>query len=352
MSTSVLGIIGGSALYDIGMNRVRWRAVKSPWGKPSDSICSGLLDGLPVLFMPRHGRGHTLSPSAINYRANIDVLKRAGATHVIAFSACGSLREDIAPGMFVIVDQFIDRTCGRTSSFFAAGCVAHVSMAEPVSPLLCRIVAAAAQAEKISYRAGGTYLIIEGPQFSSLAESRLYRTWGADLVGMTSMPEAKLAREAELPYAAVAMVTDFDCWHPDHRHVDAASVTKVMQTSGEMAKRLVQRIARDFPRQGGPVPRRLRPRTRRRHHDASGIPRPAAHEKAIGHYPSGSWRLSKLASGKCSPDLAQDVGTLAAGSECPIDVDSDEPGWRVRLQLSDDVKISRDDRPDHHVPAA
>jgi 5'-methylthioadenosine phosphorylase len=254
MSTSVLGIIGGSGLYDIEMSGIRWTAVKSPWGQPSDSLCRGTINSLPVLFMSRHGRGHRLAPSAINYRANIDVLKRAGATHIIAFSACGSLREDIGPGVFVIADQFIDRTYARPSSFFGAGCVAHVSMAEPFSPFLRRSIAAAASAEHIEYHDGGTYLIMEGPQFSSLAESRLYRSWGADLIGMTSMPEAKLAREAELPYAAIAMVTDFDCWHPGHGHVDAASVMRVMTANGEHARRLVQRIAQDFAADAGPCP--------------------------------------------------------------------------------------------------
>jgi 5'-methylthioadenosine phosphorylase len=247
MGNSVLGIIGGTGLYDIELSSVRWTAVRSPWGRPSDSLCRGKIDGLPLLFLPRHGRGHKLTPTAINYRANIDVLKRAGATHVIAFSACGSLREDIAPGSFVIVDQFIDRTCARPASFFGSGCTAHVSMADPASPFLRRIIATAAEHERIENHNGGTYLIIEGPQFSSLAESRLYRSWGADIIGMTCMPEAKLAREAELPYAAVAMVTDFDCWHAVHRHVDAASVMRVMEANDEKARRLVRRIARNFP---------------------------------------------------------------------------------------------------------
>ena len=254
MRTSVLGIIGGSGLYDLEIGGVRWTAVRSPWGQPSDRLCRGTLDGLSVLFMPRHGRSHRLPPRAINYRANIDVLKRAGATHVLSFSACGSLREDIAPGAFVLVDQFIDRTYARETSFFGAGCIAHVSMAEPVSPYLRPIIAAAATAERIEFQDGGTCLIIEGPQFSSLAESRLYRSWGADLIGMTGMPEAKLAREAELPYAAIAMVTDFDCWHPDHRHVDAAAVLQVMRANGSRARDLVRRIAREFPGNAGPCP--------------------------------------------------------------------------------------------------
>jgi 5'-methylthioadenosine phosphorylase len=254
MSNSVLGIIGGTGLYDFASGGARWTTVKSPWGKTSDSLCRITVAALPLLFMPRHGRGHRLTPSDINYRANIDVLKRAGATHLIGFSACGSLREDLSPGTFVVVDQFIDRTTGRPNSFFGTGCIAHVSMAEPVSPLLRRIITAAADRERIECHDGGTYLIVDGPQFSSRAESHLYRSWGADLIGMTSMPEAKLAREAELPYATVAMVTDFDCWHPAHRHVDAATVMRVMAANSEKARRLIRSIATHFPANPGPCP--------------------------------------------------------------------------------------------------
>jgi len=250
MTQAVLGIIGGSGLYNIqGLENPRWQAVDSPWGAPSDEILFAEIDGLPVRFLPRHGRGHRLSPTGIDYRANIDAMKRAGVTDLVSVSACGSFREELAPGTFVLVDQFIDRTFAREKSFFGNGLVAHVSMADPVSPLLVSHVEKAVQHEGIAYRRGGTYLVMEGPQFSSRAESTLYRSWGCDVIGMTNMPEAKLAREAELTYAVVAMVTDYDCWHDEHGHVDVASVIKVMHENAEKAQRLVVRLAKDFPRQ-------------------------------------------------------------------------------------------------------
>ena len=247
---SVLGIIGGSGLYDLpGLENARWQTVAGPWGQPSDQVLFAELGGLPIRFLPRHGRGHKIPPSEINYRANIDTMKRAGVTDLVSVSACGSFREDLAPGMFVLVDQFIDRTFARQTSFFGTGCVAHVSLADPVSPLLVGHLEAAAKAEGIDCKRGGTYLVMEGPQFSSRAESTLYRTWGCDVIGMTNMPEAKLAREAELCYATVAMVTDYDCWHDDHAHVDVEAVIKVMHGNAQKAQRLLARLARDFPRQ-------------------------------------------------------------------------------------------------------
>jgi 5'-methylthioadenosine phosphorylase len=202
-----------------------------------------------VRFLPRHGRGHPVPPSAINFRANIDALKRSGVTDLVSISACGSLKEEFAPGHFVLVDQFIDRTFAREKSFFGPGCVAHVSVADPVSPLLVDAIAAAAKAEHVPHTRGGTYLVMEGPQFSTRAESNLYRSWGLDVIGMTNMPEAKLAREAELCYATVAMVTDYDCWHDEHAAVDVAAVIAVMKGNTEKAQRLVLRLARDFPRE-------------------------------------------------------------------------------------------------------
>jgi 5'-methylthioadenosine phosphorylase len=214
----------------------------------------GDIAGLPVVFLPRHDKGHRLSPSDINYRANIDVLKRAGVTDLVSLSACGSFREDLPPGAFVLVDQFVDRTHKRESSFFGKGCVAHVSMAHPVSPRLSLHLAAAAEAEAIPVARGGTYVCIEGPQFSSLAESLTYKNLGYSVIGMTNMPEAKLAREAEICYASVAMVTDFDCWHPDHDAVTVKDIIKVLQANAEKAKHLVARLAQDFPREHEPCP--------------------------------------------------------------------------------------------------
>ncbi len=255
MTNAVLGIIGGSGIYDLpGLEDVRDEIIESPWGEPSAPLRRGVIAGLPIVFLPRHGKGHALSPSDINYRANIDVLKRAGVTDLISLSACGSFREELPPGTFVLVDQFVDRTYNRESSFFGRGCVAHVSMAHPVSPRLRFHLAAAAEAEAIAFARSGTYLCMEGPQFSSLAESLSYKAQGFAVIGMTNMPEAKLAREAEICYASVAMVTDFDCWHPDHDAVTVQDIIRVLNSNAEKAKALVSRLARDFPRQHEPCP--------------------------------------------------------------------------------------------------
>ncbi len=255
MTQSVLGSVGGSGLYDMpALRNKHWEAIASPWGTPSDQVLFADIDGLPIRFLPRHGRGHKVPPSAINFRANVDVLKRAGVTDLISVSACGSLKEELPPGHFVVVDQFIDRTFAREKSFFGPGCVAHVSMADPVSPLLADAVEKAAREEGIGATRGGTYLVMEGPQFSTRAESALYRSWGCAVIGMTNMPEAKLAREAEICYATVAMVTDYDCWHDDHAHVDVAAVIKVLSENVDKAHRLIERLARSFPRQHPPCP--------------------------------------------------------------------------------------------------
>jgi 5'-methylthioadenosine phosphorylase len=255
MTKSVLGIIGGSGIYDLpGLQKARTRKIKSPWGEPSAALRIGEIAGLPIVFLSRHDKGHRLSPSDINYRANIDVLKRAGVTDLVSLSACGSFKEELPPGTFVLVDQFVDRTHKRESSFFGKGCVAHVSMAHPVSPRLRIHLAAAAEAEDIRVVRDGTYVCMEGPQFSSLAESLTYKQLGYSVIGMTNMPEAKLAREAEICYATVAMVTDFDCWHPDHDAVTVQDIIKVLTANAEKAKRLVARLARDFPRTHEPCP--------------------------------------------------------------------------------------------------
>ncbi len=240
----VLGIIGGSGVYEIdGLEDVRWQAVDTPWGAPSDELLTGTYQGQKLVFLPRHGRGHRQSPSSINYRANIDAMKRAGVTDIVSVSACGSFREDLPPGTFVIVDQFIDRTFARSKSFFGEGLVAHVSMAHPVTRWLGDFCERACQAENIAYHRGGTYLAMEGPQFSTLAESNLYRSWNCDVIGMTNMPEAKLAREAELCYATVAMVTDYDCWHPDHDNVEVDAIIQVLLGNADKARSLVKQIA-------------------------------------------------------------------------------------------------------------
>jgi 5'-methylthioadenosine phosphorylase len=255
MTKSVLGVIGGSGIYDLpGLENVRETRIASPWGEPSAALRIGEMAGLPIVFLPRHDQGHRLSPSDINYRANIDVLKRAGVTDLVSLSACGSFKEELAPGTFVLVDQFIDRTHKRESSFFGKGCVAHVSMAHPVSPRLRIHIAQAAEDESIALASVGTYVCMEGPQFSSLAESLMYKGLGCSVIGMTNMPEAKLAREAEICYATVAMVTDFDCWHPDHDAVTVQDIIKVLQANAEKGKRLVARLARDFPREHEPCP--------------------------------------------------------------------------------------------------
>ena len=245
MGDRVIGVIGGSGLYQIdGMTGAEWRKVDSPWGAPSDEMLFGELDGAKLVFLPRHGRGHRLSPTDINYRANIDALKRAGVTEVISVSACGSFREEMAPGDFVIVDQFIDRTVNREKSFFGAGLVAHVSVAYPTCPRLGDVLEAAAKDAGVTTHRGGTYLAMEGPQFSSLAESKMYReVWGADVIGMTNMPEAKLAREAELCYATVAMVTDYDSWRPKSGEVDVTEILKVLSANTAHAARMIANVA-------------------------------------------------------------------------------------------------------------
>ena len=255
MRKAVVGIIGGSGVYDLpGLSDVREERVSTPWGEPSDVLVRGRIGETEAVFLPRHGRGHRLSPSGINYRANIDAMKRAGVTDLVSVSACGSFRADLPPGLFVLVDQYVDRTVGRETSFFGNGCVAHVSMARPVAPNLVARLKAAAEAEAIACVAGGTYVCMEGPQFSSLAESLAYKAAGYDVIGMTAMPEAKLAREAEIAYATVAMVTDFDCWHPDHDHVDVAAVIKVVNANAGRAAQLIARLLRDFPAHHEPCP--------------------------------------------------------------------------------------------------
>jgi 5'-methylthioadenosine phosphorylase len=251
--TPVIGILGGSGLYQIeGLKDVTWKKVASPFGEPSDELCFGTLEGHRVVFLPRHGRGHRVSPSDINYRANIDALKRSGVTDLLSLSAVGSLREDLPPGTFVVTDQFIDRTFAREKSFFGTGMVAHVSMAKPVCARLGDALVAACEGLGVTVKRGGTYLVMEGPQFSSLAESRLYRSWGCDVIGMTNMPEAKLAREAELCYATVAMVTDFDCWHPDHDAVTVDQVVSVLLGNADKARGLVKNVVPLLGTHAGP----------------------------------------------------------------------------------------------------
>lgn len=250
MVRAVVGIIGGSGVYDLpGLEITREERIATPWGEPSDALRFGRIGATEAVFLPRHGRGHVYSPAGINYRANIDALKRAGVTDLISVSACGSFREELPPGHFVLVDQYIDRTHGRETSFFGNGCVAHVSMARPVAPRLAARIHAAALAEGIAVTQGGTYVCMDGPQFSSLGESLTYKGLGYDVVGMTAMPEAKLAREAEISYATIAMVTDFDCWHPHHEDVDVASVIKIVHENAGKAARLLTRLLRDFPRE-------------------------------------------------------------------------------------------------------
>ena len=244
MTNWVLGVIGGSGLYQIdGVEGGRWESMVSPWGAPSDQVFRGKLAGIEIVFVPRHGRRHALGPSQLNYRANIDVLKRAGCTDLLSLSAVGSLKQAYAPGDFVVVDQFVDRTFAREKSFFGEGVVAHVSMAHPVSRRLSAIAAEEAEALLVRTHRGGTYLAMEGPQFSSLAESKLYQSWNCDVIGMTNMPEAKLAREAELPYASIAMVTDYDCWHEEIAHVEVTDIQKVLHENADNARALVARVA-------------------------------------------------------------------------------------------------------------
>jgi len=255
MTKSILGIIGGSGIYDLpGISDVREERVNTPWGEPSDALRVGRVGATQVVFLPRHGRGHRIPPSDINYRANIAALKMLGVTDLVSFSACGSYKEELSPGTFVLVDNFVDRTVRRVSTFFGPGCVAHVSFAHPVGPALQDLVWQAAQAECIPCSRGGTAVCMEGPQFSTLAESLTYKGQGYDIIHMTSMPEAKLAREAEITYACVAMVTDYDCWHEVHGAVDVASLLRVMDENRGKAQRLFARLARDFPAEHVPCP--------------------------------------------------------------------------------------------------
>ncbi len=240
----VIGVLGGSGVYDIdGLTNTRWEKIESPFGEPSDELLFGELEGAQLVFLPRHGRGHKRSPTTVNYRANIDALKRAGVTDIVSVSAVGSFREELPPGTFVIVDQFIDRTFAREKSFFGTGLVAHVSVAHPVCARLGDAIEGAAKSLDVNVVRGGTYLAMEGPQFSSLAESELYRSWNCDVIGMTNMPEAKLAREAEICYATVAMVTDYDCWHPDHDNVEVADIIRVLLNNADNARSLVKEVA-------------------------------------------------------------------------------------------------------------
>jgi 5'-methylthioadenosine phosphorylase len=242
-----LGVIGGSGLYEIdGLHQQRWVSIESPWGQPSDEVLMGEIDGVPLVFLPRHGRRHATPPSQINARANIDVLKRAGCTDIVSFSAVGSLHESLAPGDFAVVDQYIDRTFARPKTFFEEGFVAHVSMAHPVCPRLSAMALAAGLAGEGRTVEGGTYLAMEGPQFSTLAESKLYRSWGCDVIGMTNMPEAKLAREAELPYASVCMVTDYDCWHEEVGHVEVTDILSVLHANAARARKLLIDLAAEM----------------------------------------------------------------------------------------------------------
>ncbi|MCE2576438.1 S-methyl-5'-thioadenosine phosphorylase [Komagataeibacter sp. FNDCR2] len=246
----VIGLIGGSGLYDIeGLEDKEWRTVETPWGSPSDQLLFGRLDGVRCVFLPRHGRGHPLPPSRLNYRANIDALKRSGVTDIVSLSAVGSLKEELPPGHFVVIDQFIDRSFAREKSFFDTGCVAHVGMADPLCPRIGDVLESQCRELGLDVTRGGTYLVMEGPQFSTRAESNLYRSWGCSVVGMTNMPEAKLAREAEICYATVAMVTDYDCWHDSHDSVTVDAVVKVMQENASRARALVRSV---IPRLGAP----------------------------------------------------------------------------------------------------
>ena len=247
MKKRKLGIIGGSGLYKMeGFKKTKWKKIKTPWGKPSDEILIAKLENEEIYFIPRHSRGHKINPTCINFRANIDALKQLGVTDIISVSAVGSLKENLEPGKFVIVDQFIDRTFSRIKTFFNEEIVAHVSMAKPVSPGLSKCCEAALKKLNIKYQVGGTYIVMEGPQFSTLAESNLYRAWGADVIGMTNMPEAKLAREAEIRYCTVAMVTDYDCWHPDHDEVDVSMVVQTLMKNAANAQNMIKEIVKTF----------------------------------------------------------------------------------------------------------
>ena len=247
MKKRKLGIIGGSGLYKMeGFEKTKWKKVKTSWGSPSDEILIAQLGKEEICFIPRHARGHKINPSNINFRANIDALKQLGVTDIISVSAVGSLKENLEPGKFVIVDQFIDRTFARSKTFFDEEIVAHVSMAKPTSPGLASCCESALKKLNIKYQTGGTYVVMEGPQFSTLAESNLYRSWNADVIGMTNMPEAKLAREAEIRYCTVAMVTDYDCWHPDHEEVDVSMVIEILMKNAANAQNMIKEVIKTF----------------------------------------------------------------------------------------------------------
>jgi len=247
MKKRKLGIIGGSGLYKMdGFEKIKWKKMNTPWGKPSDQILIAKLGSEEICFIPRHSRGHTISPTNINFRANIDAMKQLGITDIVSVSAVGSLKDNLEPGKFVIVDQFIDRTFSRIKTFFDDEIVAHISMAKPTSPGLSKCVESSLKKLNIKHQVGGTYIVMEGPQFSTLAESNLYRSWGADVIGMTNMPEAKLAREAEIRYCTVAMVTDYDCWHPDHDEVDVSMVIQTLMKNAENAQNMIKEIIKNF----------------------------------------------------------------------------------------------------------
>jgi 5'-methylthioadenosine phosphorylase len=255
MSEWTIGIIGGSGLYDLdALEEAQWIALDTPWGAPSDALLTGRIHGVKFVFLPRHGRGHRMPPSDLNFRANVDALKRAGCTDLLAISAVGSLREELAPGRFVLVDQYIDRTFGRRSSFFGPGLAAHVSMADPTCPRLSALAADAAEAAGAEVARGGCYVAIEGPQFSTRAESKAYRAWGGDVIGMSGMPEAKLAREAELPYASIGMVTDYDCWRDGEAAVDLAEIVARLHANADIARRLIVALAKALPEKRAPSP--------------------------------------------------------------------------------------------------
>jgi 5'-methylthioadenosine phosphorylase len=273
----LVGVIGGSGVYAIeGLTDIEWRKISTPWGDPSDELMFGKLDGQQLVFLPRHGRGHKIPPSELNYRANIDAMKRVGVTEVISLSAVGSLKEELPPGTFVLVDQFIDRSFARVKSFFGAGLVAHVSMAEPICARLTDKLEGALTALKLPHKRGGTYLVMEGPQFSTRAESELYRSWGCSVIGMTNMPEAKLAREAEMCYATVAMVTDYDCWHDGHDTVTVDQIVKVLLANADNGRALVKTVAPKLRDRAAPCPHGC-------HHalDAALITAPDARDPAL-----------------------------------------------------------------------
>ena len=299
---TMIGVIGGSGVYAIdGLEGADWVEVASPWGAPSDAVLTGTLEGVAMAFLPRHGRGHVLSPSDVPYRANIDALKRLGVTDLVSVSACGSFREAMAPGDFVIVDQFVDRTVAREASFFGAGCVAHVSLAHPVCARLSAVAGDAAEAAGATVHRGGTYLAIEGPQFSTVAESRLYRGWGCDVIGMTNLPEARLAREAELCYASVAMITDYDSWHPEHGSVDISEILAVLGANADRARALVAglpgRLGGRPDGAAGALPLRLRPGAGACGADGGGAARSGGSGAAGCGCGTGAGRVSRVTAG-------------------------------------------------------